>query len=461
MRTRTGTLALLALIGCARASRHPTRTFNITDFTVPPLVYAGQADVQISCLYEGNFTMLQFFKGTNEIFRFKPSIWPAIRSYPVPGVGSVSTDHCGSSSCHIQLSNLTERATGLYRCDLEHDTPPHLYTTRSANMTVQAAPRRMPFIDGFASEYGEGEDMQAVCRIEPGSMVKWFVNGHILIPLYGLRTFKYKSTRSMFLGEPPVMKLQCLEERGFTTLGSKIVEARWTERCTNRTTDNEESKMRKLAGSDCHKRTEQAYSSDEDAGIDMTLDNCSEGSLQSDIKSNHDEPETDIQEKLEEKVLELIDALGARANAARATALVSLRAALQRRYLAGVLCSHRATLADHVSKALRRGRDAEKKAAAALAPLLALQIGEEGAEEFVNEVRPALAAAAVRMAAGGALAVAHERVTDEAEDAEVSAAVEAVLPRLDQLSRDSHKYRAKRDRKIQRATFRDILKYFE
>ncbi|KOB52248.1 Interferon-related developmental regulator 1, partial [Operophtera brumata] len=185
------------------------------------------------------------------------------------------------------------------------------------------------------------------------------------------------------------------------------------------------------------------------------------------------------------------------ANAARATALVSLRAALQRRYLAGVLCSHRATLADHVSKALRRGRDAEKKAAAALAPLLALQIGEEGAEEFVNEVRPALAAAAicsslavlcylleedlseilevmrmyetifsgsylkVRMAAGGALAVAHERVTDEAEDAEVSAAVEAVLPRLDQLSRDSHKYRAKRDRKIQRATFRDILKYFE
>lgn len=38
-----------------------------------------------------------------------------------------------------------------------------------------------------------------------------------------------------------------------------------------------------------HKRTEQAYSSDEDAGIDMTLDNCSEASLQSDLKSNHDD----------------------------------------------------------------------------------------------------------------------------------------------------------------------------
>lgn len=38
-----------------------------------------------------------------------------------------------------------------------------------------------------------------------------------------------------------------------------------------------------------HKRTEQAYSSDEDAGIDMTIDNCSEISGQSDLKSNHED----------------------------------------------------------------------------------------------------------------------------------------------------------------------------
>lgn len=250
---RTRTLALLALINCVRGLRHPARSFNITDFIVPPLVYAGQANVQISCHYSGNFTMLQIFKGTNEIFRFQPSVWPAIRNYPVPGLGSVSTDHCGSSSCHIQLNNLTEQATGLYRCDLEHDTPPYLYTTRSATMTVQATPRRMPFIAGFASEYGEGEDMQAVCRVEPGSMVKWFVNGQIVIPLYGLRTFKYKSTRSNFLGDPPMIKLQCLEETGFTTLGSKIVVALWKERtpCANTTTKNEESETIKISGTDC------------------------------------------------------------------------------------------------------------------------------------------------------------------------------------------------------------------
>ncbi|XP_053603147.1 interferon-related developmental regulator 1 [Plodia interpunctella] len=322
-----------------------------------------------------------------------------------------------------------------------------------------------------------------------------------------------------------------------------------------------------------HRRTEQPYSSDEDAGIDMTIDNCSETSGQSDLKSNHDDAENEIQEKLEEKVLEIIDALSARANAARAAALVALRGALQRRYLAALLANHRATLADHVTRSLRRGKDGEKRAAAGIAPLLALQIGEEGAEEFLTEVRPALAAAAVdksasldtrteccsslaalcylleedlsevidimrmyetifsgsylkgdgsvkvsgavieegnwhaaaldgwallltllpaqharslvhsqppsfhrlgelldaaslevRMAAGGALAVAHEWVCggDEADGREEEAPhVAAVWPRLERLARDSHKFRAKRDRKLQRATFRDILKYFE
>ncbi|CAK1552796.1 unnamed protein product [Leptosia nina] len=322
-----------------------------------------------------------------------------------------------------------------------------------------------------------------------------------------------------------------------------------------------------------HRRTELPYSSDEDAGIDMTNDNCSETSGQSDLRSNHDEAENEAQEKFEEKVMEIIDALSARSNAARAAALVALRSALQRRYLAVLLSGQRATLADHVTKALRRGKDGEKKAAAAVAPILALQIGEDGVEEFMQEVRPALAAAAadktasletrteccsalailcylmeddlaevlevmrlfetifsgsylkgdgtvkvsgavveeggwhaaaidgwalllaltepdharsllkehppsfarladlleacsleVRMAAGGALAIAHERVTEDEEE-EYSgwdrAGEELVLPRLDELARDSHKYRAKRDRKVQRATFRDILKYFE
>lgn len=38
-----------------------------------------------------------------------------------------------------------------------------------------------------------------------------------------------------------------------------------------------------------HRRTEVPYSSDEDAGIDMTNDNYSETSGQSDLRSNHDD----------------------------------------------------------------------------------------------------------------------------------------------------------------------------
>ncbi|XP_028177309.1 interferon-related developmental regulator 2 [Ostrinia furnacalis] len=314
---------------------------------------------------------------------------------------------------------------------------------------------------------------------------------------------------------------------------------------------------------DKYRSTEQPSSSDEDAGIDMTIDNCSEISAQSDSRSNHDEAATESEaEKLDEKVLELIDNLTARSAAARATALGSLRSALQRRYLGSLLENQRATLADLISRAIRKGRDAERKAAAAIAPLLSLQIGEEGIEEFVAEVRPALTATCVdrsasletrteccsslavlcylmeedvneiveimkmyetifsrsylkgdgsvkvsgpvleegawhaaaldawalllsllsaphaasllqatapamarfaelmaacslevRLAAGSAVAIAHECTGVEA--------CEEVLARLGELAKDSHKFRAKRDRKVQRATFRDILKYME
>ncbi|XP_041976395.1 interferon-related developmental regulator 1 [Aricia agestis] len=312
----------------------------------------------------------------------------------------------------------------------------------------------------------------------------------------------------------------------------------------------------KKKGKSDHRRTEVVYSSDEDAGIDMTTDNLSETSGQSDLRSNHDEAESEMQEKFEEKVMEVIDGLGAKSAAARAGALTSLRTALTRRHLGSLLCSHRATLADHVARALKRGKDVERRAAAAIAPLLALQIGDEGTEEYISEVRPALFALAtdksasldtraeccsslavlcylleedlsiimdvmnmyetifsgsylkgdgsvkvcgdavecggwhaaaldgwalllplapavpsvarmagllhapsleVRMSAGTALAVAAEALDsdgDEPLDAELLAALRA-------LASDSHKYRAKRDRKLQRATFRDILKYFE
>ncbi|KAL4720329.1 hypothetical protein ACJJTC_018525 [Scirpophaga incertulas] len=324
-------------------------------------------------------------------------------------------------------------------------------------------------------------------------------------------------------------------------------------------------------------RTEQTrIPIEEDAGIDLSNDNCSETSGQSDTRSNQDEAAIENEtEKFEEKVMEVIDNLSARSAAARASSFTALHVALQRRFVGELLTNQRATLADHVTRALRRGRDAERRAAAALAPLLALQIGEDGYEDFLAEVRPVLTATAVdrsasietrtevcsslavlcylleediteiieimkmyetifsgsylkgdgsvkvsgaaveegvlhaaaldgwalllalleaplaahtlrtgppslhrladllaahsievRVAGGGALCVAYEQVVaaGEAEGeagSQLLAAAEAARPRLQQLARESHKYRAKRDRKVQRATFRDILQYFD
>ncbi|KAJ8731745.1 hypothetical protein PYW08_014475 [Mythimna loreyi] len=81
-----------------------------------------------------------------------------------------------------------------------------------------------------------------------------------------------------------------------------------------------------------------------------------------------------LKEKFEEEVLELVESLDAHGHAARASSFVALRGALQRHPVDGLLAKHRATLADQVSRALRRGKDGERKAAAAIAPLLALQV---------------------------------------------------------------------------------------
>ncbi|KAL4704019.1 hypothetical protein ACJJTC_018059 [Scirpophaga incertulas] len=144
-------------------------------------------------------------------------------------------------------------------------------------------------------------------------------------------------------------------------------------------------------------RTEQTrIPIEEDAGIDLSNDNCSETSGQSDTRSNQDEAAIENEtEKFEEKVMEVIDNLSARSAAARASSFTALHVALQRRFVGELLTNQRATLADHVTRALRRGRDAERRAAAALAPLLALQIGEDGYEDFLAEVRPVLTATAV------------------------------------------------------------------
>lgn len=66
----------------------------------------------------------------------------------------------------------------------------------------------------------------------------------------------------------------------------------------------------------------------------------------------------------------------------------------------------------------------------------------------------------VRLAAGEALALIYESGREENEEFEDDFALD-LIESLKQLATDSHKYRAKKDRKQQRATFRDILQFIQ
>lgn len=66
----------------------------------------------------------------------------------------------------------------------------------------------------------------------------------------------------------------------------------------------------------------------------------------------------------------------------------------------------------------------------------------------------------VRMAAGETIALAYELGREHNEDFQ-RANTPQLADKLRQLATDSHKYRAKKDRKQQRSSFRDILHYVE
>lgn len=66
----------------------------------------------------------------------------------------------------------------------------------------------------------------------------------------------------------------------------------------------------------------------------------------------------------------------------------------------------------------------------------------------------------IRLSAGEALAVIFELGRDFSSDYEQDWALD-LTEALKELATDSNKYRAKKDRKQQRANFRDILRYIE
>ncbi|XP_028044158.1 uncharacterized protein LOC114253471 [Bombyx mandarina] len=219
------TLALL-LIAVSAANSRP---FNITYLMVPEVVWPGQDEVDIECRYDANFTILNWFKGSTEFFRYKPGAAPSTRSFPILGVGRIQLVACGPTACRLKLGGLSEEASGLYRCDIERDAPPHLFESRKAYMQVHGHEHRKPLLEGLAEEYAEGELIQAYCRAAPDSEIRWYINGHEMEDTRGKATLKKNSSRFDFVGLPPTMTMQCAEFRYGRLLGSKEFSARLKE----------------------------------------------------------------------------------------------------------------------------------------------------------------------------------------------------------------------------------------
>lgn len=217
---------LLFVLACSLVQ---ARNFNITYFSVPDVVPPGQLEVEIECRYDANFTILSWFKGPNEFFRYKPGTTPSTHSFSVKGVGTIDVETCGPTACVLKLGALTEDASGLYRCDIERNIAPHMFETRSANMIVHGAVRRKPLVEGLAKEFGEDDLMQAYCRATPGVDIRWYLNGRELEKFRNTPAFRMKSSRLLFSGLPPTVTIQCAELRDEKLSGSKGAVAYWKE----------------------------------------------------------------------------------------------------------------------------------------------------------------------------------------------------------------------------------------
>lgn len=220
----TVTLFLAACVTVTHA-----RPFNITYLYIPNIVLPGQQDVDIECRYDANFTLLSWFKGHYEFFRYRPGEAPTTRSFPILGVGTVEMLACGPTACRLRLGALTEEASGEYRCDIERDVPPYKFDTRTSRMEVHGHEYRRPLLEGLGEEYGEGDMMQAYCRGAPDSELHWYINGKEIEDMRGSVTLKKKITRFLFVGLPPTVTVQCAEFRYGKIYGSKEAKARWNE----------------------------------------------------------------------------------------------------------------------------------------------------------------------------------------------------------------------------------------
>lgn len=135
------------------------------------------------------------------------------------------------------------------------------------------------------------------------------------------------------------------------------------------------------------------HTSDEDS-----LDNVSVLSNYSENKSVEDcgeDGEELAQDQVEDKLIDILDGLNQKSSQGRTNCIQSLCKALIKKYVPNFVKERHFTICDSVEKSLKKGSAVEKSAAAELATLISLQLGEEDAGEIVDKaLRPILLVAA-------------------------------------------------------------------
>lgn len=82
-------------------------------------------------------------------------------------------------------------------------------------------------VEGLAEEYSEDDEIQAYCRAEHNSQIRWYVNGKEITELRGSRTFKMNAKRVNSSMSLPTVTVQCAEMVDGKLIGSKDAQAKW------------------------------------------------------------------------------------------------------------------------------------------------------------------------------------------------------------------------------------------
>ncbi|KAK8756275.1 hypothetical protein V5799_001024 [Amblyomma americanum] len=155
-----------------------------------------------------------------------------------------------------------------------------------------------------------------------------------------------------------------------------------------------------------------------------------------------------LHDDFEDKLKEAIDGTSQKSAKGRLSCLEAIRKALSNRYLYDFLIDRPTTVCDLVERGLRKGRGEEQGVSATLAALACVHYGagEESAGLFQTLRQPLTTLLLDAAQAPPVRAKNFEEPPD------------ALCNQLRQLATDSQKFRAKKERRQQRSTFRDVYR---